>query len=477
MENKTKILNILSVFLVSLILTFSIALNEVNAAGASLYLSPSTGIYTVGSIFSVAIEVDSGGEAINAAEGTLTFDPKKLNVVSVSKSGSIFTLWTTEPTFSNSTGTIKFGGGTSKNFEGTSGIIITINFRGKTAGAINVDFFTGSVLAADYKGTNILASMVSGNYVIQPAKFPLPEYTPPENTPAAPTISSPTHPNSEKWYSNNDPKFIWKVSQNVTGVKLLTDDKPISIPTVFYSEAISEKQLEDLEDGIWYFHVQLQNEFGWGGVSHFKFQIDTKPPNPFEIKVKEGKETTNPRPTLVFDTIDEPSGIDYFEVQIDKGSPIRLEQPEYKLPPQGVGKYLILVRATDKAGNSTLSTVIISIIPPAFIRIGGILIDYLTVTITLFAFIAIVISGSLWFWRKIKKERKRLKRETTEAEKVLYRAFNSLKKKVEEQVTQLDGEPGLSERDQRISDDLKKALEASEKLIGKEIKDIEKELK
>jgi hypothetical protein len=476
MIHKARILKILSLFLVFPIFISFFLANEADAAGASLYLSPPAGTYSVGRIFSIAIEVDSGGQAINAAEGTLTFDPNKLNVVSISKSGSIFSLWTTEPTFSNSLGTISFGGGTPSNFEGTSGIIITINFQAKTAGTSNVDFSTGSVLAADFKGTNILASMISGNYIIQPAKLPLPEYTPPENAPAAPAISSPTHLDSEKWYSNDDPKFTWRVPQDVTGVKLLVDNNPITIPTVFYSEVISEKQLEDLDDGIWYFHVQLHNEFGWGGVSHFKFQIDTQPPNPFEIKVKEGKETINPRPTLLFDATDKTSGIDYFEVQIDKGSPIRVTEPEYRLPPQSTGKYLILVKATDKAGNSMLSTIMISIIPPAFIRIGETVIDYLTLAITLLSLIAVIIAGSLWFWRKIKKERKKLRKETTEAEKALYRAFGLLRKKIKEGIAELDGNPDLSEREKKISNDLKKTLDVSEKLIGKEIKDIEEEL-
>ena len=61
------------------------------------------------------------------------------------------------------------------------------------------------------------------------------------------------------------------------------------------------------------FHAQLRNKFGWGETTHFKLQIDTKPPLPFEITVKEGVETTHPQPTLLFETIDEGSGVDYYE--------------------------------------------------------------------------------------------------------------------------------------------------------------------
>jgi hypothetical protein len=474
--SKKSISNILFIFLFFLIFISFVLGDEADAAGASLYLSPSSGLYSLGSTFSVEIELDTGGESINAAEGTLIFDPDKINVVSISKSGSIFTLWTTEPTFSNSLGTIQFGGGTPESFKGSSGTIITIRFHAKLVGTNNVNFSAGSVLAADFKGTNILASMISGTYVIQPGIVPVLEYVPPENSPPAPTVSSPTHSDSEKWYSNKDPKFIWEVPQDVTGVKLLIDNQSLSIPTVFYSEAISEKRVEDLDDGIWYLHVQLRNDWGWGGISHFKFQIDTQSPDSFEIKVKEGKETTNPRPTLFFETTDEPSGIDHFEVQIDKGKPIRVEQPEYRLPRLTIGKYLVLIKAIDKAGNSTLSTTIISIISPAFIKIGEIIIDYLTLTITLVGLMAAMGLGSIWIWRKIKKKRKKLRKETTEAEKALYRAFGILRKKIKEKVLELDGNPNLSKRERKVCDDLKKALKDSEKLIGKEIKDIEKEL-
>ena len=69
-----------------------------------------------------------------------------------------------------------------------------------------------------------------------------------------------------------------------------------------------------------------------------------------------------------------------------------------------------------------------------------------------------------------------MEKEITEAEKALYQAFKALKEETEEQVAKLDGKPGLSEREKKICDDLKEALKISEKFVGKEIKDIEKEL-
>jgi len=556
--------------LVILILSFAVVPSTQGGVSTSLYLSPLTGTYTIGSTFSVIVKVSSGGETVNAAEATLNFNPHEISVINISKSGSIFTLWTTEPTFSNSAGTIKFGGGTSKNFTGTAGTIITISFRAKTVGTAKVDFSTGLVLAADFKGTNVLAIMNSGSYVISP-EIVTPEYIPPENTPVAPIILSPTHSDPEKWYFDDNPKFIWDITKDIIGVKLLVDHNPITIPTIFYSEIISEKQLKDLDDGIWYFHIQLRNKFGWGGISHFKFQIDTIPPDLFEIKIKEGEETTNPQPTLFFGTTDDLSGIDYYEVKVDKEDPIKVKELEYKLLPQDLGKHILIINAVDKAGNCTLAVTEINILPidnpiitnypqalfpgsilsikgkalvesiikvylqknkkeeikigevksdaegkwtyievepveqgvyavwveaidpsgakskpsekvtilvspPVFIRIGKVAIDYLTTVVTLLVLILAILFGGIWGWRQIMKKRKKIKKEITEAEKVLYQAFKALKEETEEQVAKLDGKPDLSEREKKICNDLKKSLEISKKFIEKEIKDIEKEL-
>ena len=351
------------------------ALNSANGVGAYLYLSPNSGTYGIDNTFSVAVKVNSGGMAANAAEGTLNFNNNELEVVKISKTGSIFSLWTNEPIFSNSIGNIVFGGGSPSVFNGTSGTIITITFRAKIAGSSNVTFSSGSILAADGKGTNILTSMNSGTYKLQPkvviSNPPVEEeYVPPFTfgVPAAPAISSPTHSDPEEWYSNNSPKFIWKIPEGITGVKLLYDKYPQTAPIVFYSSLISEKQLEELADGIWYFHCQFKNEYGWGGISHFKFKIDTEPPQLFEIEIRGGEETTNPRPILLFNTPDLLSGIEFYEVKIGEAiieeiTEENVKTNPYQMPVQAMGKHTIIVKAVDRAGNYSLAMAEINILP------------------------------------------------------------------------------------------------------------------
>ena len=535
---------------------------------ASLYFSPSSGSYNIGEPFSVGVYVSSAEQAMNAASGIISFPQDKLEVVSLSKSGTIFNLWVQEPNFSNDTGTVIFEGIVlNPGFTGSAGKIITIALKTKSAGSAPLTFSSGSILANDGKGTNILTSMVSGAYTISPTIIP----PPPAGTPSAPEISSLTHPDSEKWYSDNNPEFSWKLPSDVTGVSLMLTQSSISNPGPISDGKIESKKYEDVENSIWYFHIKFENKYGWGQISHYKIQIDTKPPLPFEIEIKEGKETATPQPTLTFEARDELSGIEYYEVKIDQQDPIKIAEKKYKTPIQTAGKHIIIVKAVDKAGNYTLAMdeinilpietpiitdypetllpgatisikgasipesiikvylqrdkkeveigetqsneegkwnfvgteplekgiyniwveavdssgvksqpsekITIQVIPPVFIRIGKLAIDYFTTIITLFVLILVIVLGIIWSWRKIIQRRKRLKKEITEAEKALYQAFKALKEEIEEQVAKMDGEPDLSEREKKICGELKEALKNSKKFIEKEIKDIEKELK
>jgi hypothetical protein len=144
-------------------------------------------------------------------------------------------------------------------------------------------------------------------------------------------------------------------------VRLLYDKFSNSRPTITYRPPVSEKGLENLDDGIWHFHVQFQNLNGWGAVSHFRFQIDTEPPKPFALRFVEGKETDNPEPTVLFGATDFLSGIEYYKIKIGEGDSFSvssdiIKNNFYVLPLQAPGKRNIIVQAYDRAGNYTTAT-------------------------------------------------------------------------------------------------------------------------
>jgi hypothetical protein len=196
------------------ILIFTFCISDV-ASASTLYFSPSLGEYAVGKTFSVGVYVSSSDQAMNAASGVISFPSDKLEVTSLSKTSSIFSLWVQEPSFSNSNGTINFEGIVlNPGFTGPSGKIITITFKVKAAGQSFITFSSGSVLANDGQGTNILKSLGNAQFSLnltETSSSQAPESTTSSvaaGTPFAPQISSPTHPGTIILILNLFGKFL-----------------------------------------------------------------------------------------------------------------------------------------------------------------------------------------------------------------------------------------------------------------------------
>ena len=330
---------------------------------ANLSFSPQSGSYAVGSTLVVTIYVSSPDQAINAASGIISFPSDKLQVVSLSKEGSVFNLWVQEPLFSNAAGTVNFEGIVlNPGFIGQSGKIVSITFRVKAAGTAPVTFLSGSALANDGKGTNMLTDMGNASFQIGIERPEAPEIVTPSQSsdvPPAPEVSSLTHPDPNKWYAVKDAKFAWGLPKDITGSRLLIGRIPQAAPAVLYVPPIDSKKVDDITDGIFYFHIQLRNAHGWGGISHFRFQIDTEKPTRFDISEIERKELTDPRAAFVFDSRDKTSGIDHYEIQIDNSNPgVWRDDGTHKVetPVLGPGAHTLLARAVDKAGNSLVNS-------------------------------------------------------------------------------------------------------------------------
>jgi hypothetical protein len=339
------------------------------ANAATLSVTPSTGVYTAGQTFTARVVVNTTGAKINAAEGTVTFKPSELSVVRVSK-GSVFNLWTAEPSFSNSAGTVSFSGGTPTGYTGGSGTVLSITFRTKGAGNPRVSFANGAVLAADGKGTNVLTSMSGGAYTIGAADIaPEPEtvvYVAPANTPAKPIISSGTHQDPEKWYAETDAELSWSLPDDVVAVRTLLDSNSGSIPTKVYNTPIKNITLSDLDQGVQYFHLQFKNEEGWGRVNHYRLAVDTENPTSFSISLVEGADLTSPVQTLKFETEDKTSNVEKFSIRIDDAEPYSYTDETGSstliLPPLEPGPHTLIIEAFDEAGNSIGSTFSFSIL-------------------------------------------------------------------------------------------------------------------
>lgn len=353
-----------------LIILASFFLTVPVAQAATLYFSPSSGNFNVGNVFTVNILVDTQNQAVNNAEAVINFPADFLEIISISKSGSNFSLWVEEPTFSNKDGRISFVGGLpTPGFSGPAGKIIGMVFRGKKTGSASLVFSSGAVRANDGLGTNILSDLGAAAFTLSQVPSSAPETT------VTPTGLLPTpfikhyikdkdgewafSRDSEKewsWLNSGYGKFTWIMPSGVTGVSILLNDRPTSNPGSISDGRFDNKVYENLKDGIYYLHIRYINASGVSPILHYKFGVDTTPPEPFKISLPDGEITANPTPRILFETIDKMSGIDRYEIKIDDNEWVnaaKLKIASYILPKLSPGEHKILVKAYDKAGNYT----------------------------------------------------------------------------------------------------------------------------
>lgn len=265
------------------------------AAAADLSFSPNAGTFAVGKEFSIKVMVDAGTESVNAADGTIAFDTDTLAVSSFSKDGSAFSLWTAEPSFSNSAGTFTFSGGTPSAFSGSK-MVVTIKFKPKKAGVGKLSFSKGSILAADGKGTDVYGKGGEASFTFEEQKAepePTADEAPPDEgggTPLAPVIESKTFTKADLWYSTTSATFSWKLTPDITGVRTLYSLKDEQTPTKPLADVSSSTVVTGIQDGTSYFYVQLRNASGWGEVAKRQILVDTVPPAAFDVALLDGGE-------------------------------------------------------------------------------------------------------------------------------------------------------------------------------------------
>ncbi|MES3031707.1 MAG: cohesin domain-containing protein [Patescibacteria group bacterium] len=338
-------------FLPFLFLAFLLSFTE-KADAATLSFSPSSASVSVGNIVSVKVVVNTLGEAINNAEAIIQFPSDLLEVISVSKSSSVFSLWVEEPIFSNLSGTIKFNGGVANpGFNGSNGSIVSITFKAKSSGTASILFTDAAVRKNDGSGTDILTSKNSGVVRIGVAEVVDVPVVSGAILPK-PVISSETHPDQMAWYALNTASFNWKIPAGVTSLETLFNKNQNSVPSIKYDSSVSQKTLNNISDGTYYFHLRYANSVGYGPVAHYQFNIDTTAPDPFIPTIR----TSGNKNLIKLNAEDATSGIDYYTIQIDDNQMLKIKKTglvenEYPLPVLKQDNHKLIIIAYDKAGN------------------------------------------------------------------------------------------------------------------------------
>lgn len=327
-------------------------------ARAEISITPPQATFVEGSIFEVPILINTKGRSINAIELNIKFDPKKLSIIKPSTGKSIIGLWIQPPSYDNTKGTASIVGSIPGGIVSDSSLILSITFQAKAAGVAEVRVLDSSnVLANDGVGTQVVLSFNRGTYTILP------------KPPGGLNVYSDTHPFQDHWYNNNSPTLSWNQDPGVIGYSYVLDDKPNTIPDNKNLSTEPVKSYQDLNDGLFYFHVKALKDSGaWGGTTHYILRIDRSAPAQFKPKVDYILHKDINRALVSFFTTDSLSGIDHYEIGvIDKAQSatsaaifVRSESP-YEVPPISTKGSIVIVRAYDTAGNTTDSQVSIEV--------------------------------------------------------------------------------------------------------------------
>lgn len=321
----------------------------------SIFLSPSSSSFVEGSTFEIPIIIDTKGNNINGIDITVKFDKDKLSIVQPSGGNSIVGVWVEPPFYDNSKGVASYVGVIPGGITTSSGVVGTITFKAKSLGKALVSISNLSkVLLNDGLGTEAKVETGRGEYSII------------QKPSAGVIVFSETHPFSGDWYNNNSPVLSWDKEPGVSGFSYVIDNKPNTIPDNTLDTEDNIVSFEDLDDGLWYFHIKSNKNGVWGQTGNYLLKIDTTPPADFKPEVNYLLASTVlvERTLISFLTTDNLSGIDYYEVGIiDKSQPttispvfVESESP-FQAPLNKDSNLHIIVRAFDKAGNVRESSI------------------------------------------------------------------------------------------------------------------------
>lgn len=484
-------------------LVCAVALLPTGARAATLSVVASDSQVAIGSTIVVLVSVDSEGAAINNAEGVLVVPGDMFEVVSVSQNSSVFTLWIQQPATTGSG--ISFNGGLpSPGYTGSSGRIFSATLRAKAAGSGTFALSGAAVRANDGLGTDVLRFSGSAQVsVVQPSSAPQPQ-TPSESVPAAVSatktvgIRSSTHPSEQAWYSNPRPVLELDVPAGADAIQTLVSKSRGTTPIVTYRPPITKKQLDALEDGVWYFNVRARTAQGWGAVSAYKLQIDTGAPTITDVSIAYDEGALDVSGTVS----DSRSGVAQAQLLVDgvpvfdldlatletgthASIPFRQHIPLSTSASLGAGFHQASVRVTDAAGNTSESEqfqFLTEASPYSFAGMRSVLASF---DIGAFAAWALPISIlslllNAWLWLKLRRQERRAKPQARGGDKFQREArqkLTTVKKDLQKQLRQLeraDKRPDITPADASHIKKVRTHLQEAQEYIEQKIREVEK---
>ncbi len=317
-----------------------------------LSLSPTSSVFDKKFSQQISVTISSGGEAINAIDVNLTFDPTVVQVQDIDTTTSICrSEMFLEKYFDNHTGEIHLTCLIpTPGFDRDNGTIANILLSPMRAGTANINFSDSSrVLANDGLATNVLRTVTNGSYEVLETG----------NQDDSNLIFSFTHPNSEQWYHDRTVSLSWNNPQSDSYL-LSFDQSPTFNSANASSTTATSTTVIAPKNGIYYSHLRLADNTHVPAVSK-KIMIDDTAPTNLSIKVKSTTIKRGESVPLEVTAQDDTSGLEKnFYLKSEAGLFLPARNPVYLSYPRK-GSYPVTVRVYDLAGNFTERTITLTV--------------------------------------------------------------------------------------------------------------------
>ena len=473
------------------ILAAFIGLSANNVYAADILVEVNDNEVNIGDIITATVYVNSPDQPINNVEGLLSVDPAVVEIQSVSNSGSALSLWVEQPTYTKSA--VTFNGGTpNPGFTGTRGKVLTLFMKALAQGSSPVLFQTAYVRANDGLGTDVLKNKLNTTVAVTPRIEPVPAVA--VNLPAKPRITSSRTPDPEKWYNTKSTTIAWSLPSDVTAVRTILSRFDNTAPTILYRPAISSRVVENLTDGIVYFHVQHQNAAGWSDVARQQIKIDTTVPEKPSLTYNQ---LDSGLIELSFTSEDATSGIARFEVVDERGTVSTVTNVQdgaanFIFPESTTGTQKITVRAFDAANNSSESTLdivfpqrnvvveeeMVTVEEPNYVYWGQLILNILSIAVPIIAVLLVIIALIYIVFIRLSQWGSERNKRINKIEKEALRMIEVLKENVIEDIHLFKADKSIQdteEAEQVLLKNLLQDFKNIELAITRRIKRIKKE--
>lgn len=305
---------------------------------ASMSVTVAQQTVSKGDTFIMEWYLDTQGKAVNVVDATLYYSPETLKIEDIVTGSSALVLWIEGPREIED-GTIRLVGGIPAGVRGTKIPIVRTVFRATASGTASIALGKDAkVVLSDGVATTVPITM-------EPIVFPV-------VSAKTEVVRSATHPREDRWYQSNAVTFT--ISEKNPVVYSLSANPEIT-PGGEARVVTDPIVYEDLRDGVYYFKVAAPVNDALQELQTRRVLIDRTAPTISAAEIDRESEVFGGKSSLSFYTIDKTSGIAVVKVKTGWFGLYRDATSPYQLRKPLLGN-IVKIKAIDKAGNDTLST-------------------------------------------------------------------------------------------------------------------------